>query len=99
MTMEHGDEILDIYSDSFRVTTGVFGVNMTFGLNEPHPVQGGVARTADEKARVRVSLQLAKVIAMLLRKQLKEYESQTGTDIQIPQNVYASLGIAEEDWR
>lgn len=99
MTTEQGGEIPDVYSDSFRVTTGVFGVSMTFGLNEPHPVQGGVARTSEEKARVRVSLQFAKVIAMLLRKQLKQYEQDTGTDIQIPQNVYAGLGIAEEDWR
>ena len=99
MTTQHDNEVPDIYSDQFRVTVGVFGVNMTFGLAEPHPVQGGVARTADEKARVRMSLHHAKVIAMLLRRQLKQYEEQTGTDIQIPQNLYASLGIAEEDWR
>lgn len=99
MTTPTDDGILDTYSDQFRITVGVFGVNMTFGLAEPHPAQGGVPRGADEKARIRMSLQHAKVIVMLLRKNLKLYEEETATDIQIPQNVYAGLGIAEEDWR
>ena len=92
-------EVPDIYADQFRVTVGVFGVNLSFSLAEPHPVQGGVARNAEEKATIRMSLQHAKVIAMMLRRQLKSYEEQSATDIQIPQNVYAALGIAEEDWR
>jgi hypothetical protein len=93
------EEIPDIYTDQMQVTTGVFGVNITFALTEPHPVSGGTPRSAEPQVRVRMSLQHAKVIAMLLRRQLKNYEAQTGTDIQIPQNVYASLGIPEEDWR
>ncbi len=99
MTTQQEGEVPEIYTDQFRVTVGVFGVNLTYGLSDPHPVQGGVPKAATEKVRIRMSLQHAKVIAMMLRRQLKTYEEQTSTDIQIPQNVYASLGIAEEDWR
>ena len=99
MTTQNDDELPDIYSDQCIITVGVFGISMTFGLNEPHPAQGGVPRAAVEKARVRMSLQHAKVIAMMLRRNLKRYEEQTATDIQIPQDVYAGLGIAAEDWR
>ena len=95
-----GDEnaIPDIYVDNMQITTGVYGVNITFGLAEPHPSVGGVAQPPDEKVRIRMSLQHAKIVAMLLRQQLKNYELNTGTSIQIPHDVFASLGVAEEDW-
>ena len=48
---------------------------------------------------VRMSLEHAKVMAIVLRKQIKSYESQTGVDIQLPQQVYQQLGISkQEDW-
>ena len=95
---DDANEIPDIYVDNMRVTTSVFGVNFTFGLNEPHPTSGGVARQPDEKVRLRMSLEHAKVVAMMLKRQLKEYERSTGTSIQLPANVYTGLGIAEEYW-
>ena len=95
---ENDNEIPDIYVDNMQITTGVYGVNITFGLSEPHPSVGGVAQPPDEKARIRMSLQHAKIVAMMLRQNLKNYELNTGTSIQIPQNVYTSLGVAEEDW-
>ncbi len=92
-------EIPDVYVDSMRVTVGVYGVNITFSLAEPHPTQGGVPRAGDEKVLVRMSLEHAKTVAMLLRKQLKLYEQQAGVSIQLPSGIYTGLGIAEEDWR
>ena len=97
--MAENEGLLDVYVDQFRVTIGVYGVSITFGLAEPHPTQGGVPRTSDEKVRLRMSLQHAKVVTMLLRKQLKGYEEQFGVDVQLPPEVYTGLGIAEEDWR
>lgn len=92
------NSVPDVYVDNMTVTVGVFGVNITFSLSEPHPVSGGTPRQADEKVRVRMSLQHAKLTAMLLKQQLKSYERNTGTDILLPANVYTSLGVAEEDW-
>ena len=97
--MPDANDVPDIYADQMQISVGTFGVSITFGLSEPHPPIGGPPSAATPQARVRLSLHHAKVIAMLLRKNLKSFEEATGTDIQIPQRVYASLGIAEEDWR
>ena len=91
-------QVPDLYIDQFRVTLGVFGVNMTFGLSEPHPITGGVPPATTDIVRLRMSLEHAKTVAMLLRKQLKMYEEQNGFDIKLPAGVYTSLGVAEEDW-
>ncbi len=91
------NEIPDVYIDQMRVTIGVFGVNVTFALSEPHPTASGAPKPED-KVRVRMSLEHAKVVAMLLRKQLKQYEEDSGTKIAIPARVYSGLGVAEEDW-
>jgi len=50
-------------------------------------------------ANVRMSLEHAKVMAIVLRKQLKNYEHQTGIEIQLPAALYQQLGISkQEDW-
>ena len=95
-----GDEsaIPDIYVDNMLMTTGVYGVSITFGLTEPHPASGTRSQQPEEKVRVRMSLQHAKIVAMMLRQNLKNYELGTNTSIQIPYDVFTSLGVAEEDW-
>ncbi|KKK76661.1 hypothetical protein LCGC14_2861400 [marine sediment metagenome] len=91
------NEIPEVYIDQMRLTIGVFGVSVTFSLSEPHPTSAGAPKPED-KVRVRMSLEHAKVVAMLLRKQLKQYEENSGTKIAIPARVYTALGVAEEDW-
>ena len=50
-------------------------------------------------ATVRMSLEHAKVMSIVLRKQLKNFEEQTGIEIQLPQTLYQQLGISrQEDW-
>ena len=87
----------DIYVDQMRVTMGTFGVNLTFSLAEPHPSPGSQIKV-EEKVRLRMSLEHAKITAMMLRRQLKEYERASGTVVEIPSNVYTGLGLASEDW-
>ena len=60
------NEIPDVYVDQMRVTITVFGVNVTFALSEPHPTTAGAPKPED-KVRVRMSLEHAKIVAMLLR--------------------------------
>jgi len=88
----------EIYSDSFRFTVTPYGVAVTFSLNEPHPNPGkpGVAR---DEVIVRMSLEQAKVLAMLFRRNLREYERSNSLSIALPYQLYTSLGVAEEDWR
>jgi hypothetical protein len=49
-------------------------------------------------ATVRMSLEHMKVMAMLLKRQLKAYEEQAASPINIPRQVYNGLGLSQEDW-
>jgi len=102
MSQEGGVQLPDekrpeFYVDQMRVTSGVFGVAMTYGVSEAHPTGGG-NRQVEEKVTLRMSLEHAKIVAMILRRHLKNYERETGTTIQLPANIYTSLGVAAEDW-
>jgi len=88
---------VEIYADSFRFTVNAYGTAFTFGVNAPHP-EPGRATPAKELLVLRLSLENAKLLAMLLRKVLSGYEREHGITIAIPHAVYAQLGIAEEDW-
>lgn len=96
--MEGTNGIPDIYTDAFRFTVGPYGVAFTFGTNIPHPTPGQVLPAKDSLV-LRMSLEQAKVLAMLLRRNLKSYELQNKLDIALPSQLYAQLGIAQEDWK
>lgn len=50
-------------------------------------------------ANVRMSLEHAKVLTIMLRKQLKAFEAQNGVEIELPARLYAQLGMSkQEDW-
>ena len=91
------ETIPDLYADAFQVTTTPFGVSMTFSLREAHP--NPTKQTADEPvATIRMSPEHAKIMAMMLVRQLRRYERDSSIKIAIPSNVYTQLGLAEEDW-
>ena len=46
----------------------------------------------------RTSLEHAKILAMMLRKQIKQYEFATKIDIKVPDQVYQGLGLDSNDW-
>jgi hypothetical protein len=89
-------EVPEFYVDQFTVTAGTYGLTMTFGLTPPHPAPGQAAPSR-EVARLRMSLEHAKVMAMILRRQLKRYEEEMAP-INIPMKLSANLGISPEDW-
>lgn len=91
------DPVPDLYADAFQVTVTPFGVNMTFSLRDPHPSPGRQV-PATEVARIRMSPEHAKIVVMMLIRQLRDYERQSRIKIAIPSQVYTQLGIAEEDW-
>jgi hypothetical protein len=87
----------EVYTDIFRFTLSPYGIALTFGVNEPHPNPGKPAVSRDEVI-IRMSLEQAKVLSMMLRRNLKRYERENGLTIALPYQLYTSLGIAEEDW-
>lgn len=90
-------EVPEFYVDQFTVTVGVYGITMSLGLTPPHPAPGQPA-TPKDLVRVRMSLEHAKVMTMILRRQLKHYEREAGLSIDVPMSVYTGLGVSPEDW-
>lgn len=90
-------DVTDVYTDSFRLTVGAYGVALSFGLNPPHP-ETSRPPVAKDQAIIRMSLENAKVLAMLLRQNLKGYEHSQDLEIPLPPGLYTQLGIAKEDW-
>lgn len=86
----------DFYVDATQISTTPYSVVLTLGRNPPHHSGPGPV-IAEQLAVVRLSLEHAKVIAMLLRKQLKAYERANG-EIPLPPELYTGLGVAKEDW-
>ena len=88
----------EIYFDGVEVTANVFGVNMTFTLSNPHPKNETEAGNITRLITARTSLEHAKILAMLLRKQIKTYEVNTQIDIKLPAGLYEVLGLDSNDW-
>jgi hypothetical protein len=95
-TVATDPEVPEFYVDQFTVTAGTYGLAMTFGLTPPHPAPGQTIPPR-EIVRLRMSLEHAKVMAMILRRQLKRYEEEMAP-INLPMKLASSLGISPEDW-
>jgi hypothetical protein len=87
----------EYYVDSFRMTSGAYGLTITLGVSPPHPSPGQVNPSKD-LVMLRMSLEHAKVMTMVLRRNLKNHERQSGAAINLPPQLYTQLGIAAEDW-
>jgi len=94
---DNDNDTPEVYTDSFRFTVTPYGVNFTFGTNLPHPSPGKISPGKDVLV-LRMSLEQAKVLAMMLRRNLKGYEQENGLEIALPPQLYTQLGIAHNDW-
>jgi hypothetical protein len=92
------DEVADIYTDQFQMNLSPYGATLNFSLTDPTPPSPGTAPKMERKATVRLSLEHLKVMAFVLVRQIKQYENQTGTNIQIPNKVLNSISVSPEDW-
>jgi hypothetical protein len=91
-------DIVDVYSDGVSLNVGPFGCALNFAMS-PATAQGGVpAALAQPVATIRMSLEHLKVMAFLIRRQLRDYERQSGVEVPIPADVLNQLRIGREDW-
>lgn len=95
--MAEQTEVPEYYADQFTVTAGAYGVALTFALSPPHPAPGQ-ASPPRPIARVRMSLEHAKVMAMILRKHLRGFEHESGITIPLPAALLNAMGLSQEDW-
>jgi hypothetical protein len=86
----------EFYADGVEIGLGPFGATLVFNLS----IAGARAATQPTRvANVRMSLEQAKVLAILLKKQVKVFEDQLGTPVPIHPQVYQQLGLSpQEDW-
>jgi hypothetical protein len=86
----------DVYCDSAQISLSPFDVLLLLFERPP-----AISSTMPPKtvACVRMSLEHAKVFAMMLRKALKQYEENLGSPIPLSPQVYPQLGLSpHEDW-
>ena len=90
-------EPIDVYADSFTVTTGAYGAALSYSLSPAHPSQA--SPTPPERvATVRMSLEHLKTMIYVARRQVTQYEQGTGIQVRVPTQVLSGLQIALEDW-
>lgn len=86
----------ELYADGVQIGLSPFGVTLSFAM-QPAGQTGAMAPI--KVCNLRMSLEHAKVLAMMLRKQLKNFEEQMGDDIPLHPQLYQQLGLSKmEDW-
>lgn len=86
------EDMLDLpeyYTDSVNFMTNIYGFTLEFGVmqQQEEPPRGQV--------RIKMSPQHAKIMSLLLRKNVQEYERRIGTII-LPEGLYNDLGISDD---
>jgi hypothetical protein len=87
------EPVPEYYGDVFSIRTSPWGVAVTFGVAPPTDKIEG-----HDNCVLRVGHETAKTVAMMLRRQLKQYERDMNAPIAVPQKIMNDLGLAPEDW-
>ena len=87
-------EMVEIFSDVFETHVNPWSAALTFGLRAMKPEEKHVY-----PVRVRMPLQQAKALAVMLLRSIRGYEAQQGVTVELPAVVLQSLAIPPEDWR
>jgi hypothetical protein len=82
-------DIPEYYTDSVNFMTNIYGFTLEFGVMQQ---QDDPPR---QQVRIKMSPQHAKIMSLLLRKNVQEYERRIGTVI-LPEGLYNDLGISDE---
>jgi len=102
------EDVPDVYSDQVQITSNIFGMAFTFGvraidvarlieLREDNGDTNPTLETFEANAVVRMSHNHAKLMVMIARNLLKEYEKRSG-EIYLPPELYELSKLNPEDW-
>ena len=85
---EHSGDPITFYSDSMHIFSSLYSAVLFFGeqMEEREPIL---------RARIKVSPQMLKAIALLTTKHVREYEDAVGP-ITLPEQVYAAWDLGTE---
>ena len=81
------------FSDVFWANVNPWSCIITYGLRKAHP-----SEKDKPSVRVRMPLQQGKALAIILLRSIRQYEQQSGADVDLPRQVLQSLAIPPEDW-
>lgn len=89
-------QVPDFYAENVQVGMSPFGVILSFGTQPP----GQTGSLPPNRVCVmRMSLEHAKVMAMILKKQLKVFEENLGSEIPLHPQLWQQMGLSrQEDW-
>ncbi len=82
-------DIPEYYTDSVNFMTNIYGFTLEFGVMQQQD------EAPRPQVRIKMSPQHAKIMSLLLRKNVQEYERRIGTVI-LPDGLYNDLGISDE---
>ena len=86
-------KVEEYWSDLFGANVNPWGAAITFGLRSTRPEE-----PSKMTIRMRMALQQAKVLGLLLLRDIRVFEERTGTEVGLPAQVLEELGIPREDW-
>lgn len=92
-------EPLDLYADTYQVSTNAYAGTLNFMLSDAMPSAPGTPPRSTRVASIRLSLENIKLLTFLLHRQIRQHEEQLGVNIQIPRQVLNTLQIGIEDWQ
>jgi len=84
----------EYFSDVFWTTLSPWSAALTFGLRQASPNEKDTP-----KIRVRMPLQQAKALAVILLRSVRRYEGDANLTVELPDGLLKSLGIPLEDWK
>jgi hypothetical protein len=84
----------EYFSDVFWTALTPWSASVTFGLRMAHPGEKDTP-----KVRIRMPLQQAKALAVILLRNVRKYEGDANVTIELPDKLLKALGIPPEDWK
>lgn len=84
---------IEYFSDVFWLAINPWSAAVTYGLRMAREDESDTPRI-----RVRMPLQQAKVLAVLLLRVVRQYEEKANLTIELPKEMLKDLGIPPDDW-
>ena len=84
----------EYFSDVFWTSLSPWSASITFGLRMTN-----TAEKDTPKIRMRMPLQQAKALAVILLRSVRQYETDANVTVELPDQLLKALGIPLEDWK
>ena len=88
----------DVFADQFQLNISPYGCTVNFLTSHPEPALPGATPRSERELTVRVTPQLLKVMVLVMRRHMRDFEQKFGVCVEVPKPVLNQLGIGQEDW-